>query len=128
MAQIKIYGRKQHLDSHKQALSAAIHTCSVEVLRLPADKRFHRFIALEAADFIYPADRSPNYTIIEVSMFAGRSEVTKKTYIRALFERLEPLGISPYNLEITLFETAPQNWGIRGKVGDELTLGYEVEV
>jgi hypothetical protein len=32
------------------------------------------------------------------------------------------------DLEITIFETPRANWGIRGKPGDELALGYRVDV
>jgi hypothetical protein len=94
MAQVKIYGLKSSLDAHKAALSRAIHESVVAALAYPADKQFHRFIGLAHDDFVYPADRSANYTIIE----------------------------------ITLFETPRENWGIRGLPGDELSLNYKVQV
>lgn len=37
-------------------------------------------------------------------------------------------GIDPENVEITIFETPKQNWEIRGMCGDELALGYKVNV
>ena len=78
MSQIKIYGRKSHIEQHRQVLSDTIHACVVEALAYPPDKRFHRFIPLEPENFIYPADRSERYTIIEISMFEGRSAEAKK--------------------------------------------------
>ena len=103
--------------------------CVVAALQLPADKRFHRFFPLERADFIFPAGRSERYTIIELSMFEGRSAEAKKGLIRLLFERVEAeCGIGPNDLEITIFETPKQNWGIRGRPGDELQLNYKVGV
>jgi hypothetical protein len=128
MAQIKIYGSANFLRTHRVALSDAIHACVMEALGLPADKRFHRFLSLDAADFIHPADRSERYTIIEISMFEGRSVETKKQLIRALFARLDQQGlVSPQDLEITIIETPRHNWGIRGLPADELTLNYKVE-
>jgi hypothetical protein len=128
MAQIKIYGSTNFLSTHRIALSDAIHACVMEALGLPADKRFHRFLPLDAADFIHPADRSERYTIIEISMFEGRSVETKKQLIRALFARLDQQGlVSPQDLEITIAETPRHNWGIRGLPADELTLNYKVE-
>ncbi len=128
MAQIKIYGRHDHIGEIRSVLSDAIHACAVEALGLPEDKRFHRFIALDAGDFIHPADRSERYTIIEISMFEGRTIAAKKRLIRLLFERLESAcGIAPQDVEITIFETPRHNWGIRGMPADELTLGYTVE-
>jgi phenylpyruvate tautomerase PptA (4-oxalocrotonate tautomerase family) len=129
MAQIKIYGLRHQLNPIKAMLSDAIHTCVVEALAYPPDKRFHRFFDLDWGDFIFPADRSERYTILEISMFEGRTIETKKRLVRLLFERIEQeCGITPQDLEITIFETPRQNWGIRGRPGDELGLNYNVEV
>lgn len=129
MAQIKIYGLREHLMPIKEKLSDLIHACTVEALQLPLDKRFHRFFPLDPSDFFFPADRSPRYTIIEVGLFEGRSVATKKRLIRLLFAKLhEGLSFSPQDVEITLFETPKQNWGIRGLSGDELHLNYHVDV
>ncbi|HEX8238003.1 MAG TPA: tautomerase family protein [Abditibacteriaceae bacterium] len=129
MAQIKIYGLKEQLEPRRETLSDVIHSCAVDALGLPPDKRFHRFIALEKADFIFPSGRSDDYTIIEISMFKGRSTMAKKRLINLLFERLNAhLGIAVDDIEITIFETPKKNWGIRGKPGDELELSYSVTV
>jgi Tautomerase enzyme len=52
----------------------------------------------------------------------------KKHLIRLLFERVQPLEITPQDLEITLFETPKHNWGFRGLPGDEHQLNYKVDV
>ena len=129
MAQIRIYGLHEHLNARRDSLSNAIHQSAMDALGLPEEKRFHRFIGLDDADFIYPGDRSRQYTIIEISMFEGRSVDAKKALIRLLFERLETdCGIAPQDVEITIFETPRHNWGIRGLPADELTLDYQVKV
>ena len=128
MAQFKIYGECGHLRRARGRLSAAIHATTMDVLGLPADKRFHRFIGLDAADFIHPPDRSQAYTVIEVSLFEGRSDDTKRTFLTSLMQRIaDDLGLAPADVEITLFETPKSHWGIRGKIGDELALTYDVE-
>src|SRR4051794_15427556 len=73
MAQIKIYGIKEHLNAVKGNLSDIIHSCVVDALSYPLDKRAHRFFALDRSDFYYPDGRTDKYTIIEISMFEGRS-------------------------------------------------------
>lgn len=129
MSQIKIYGLKDSLKDHQAKLSDAIHKAVVQSLGLPVDKKFHRFISLNQSEFIFPADRSSSYTIIEISMFEGRSVETKKTLIRLLFQYIEQdTGIAPQDIEITIFESPKHNWGIRGQCGDELMLGYKVSV
>ena len=128
MGQIKIFGLRSALDPIKAQLSDAVHGCVMEALHYPADKRAHRFFPLAAEDFYMPAGRTEHYTIIELSMFEGRSVEAKKTLIRLLFARLQPLGISPQDLEITIFETPRHNWGFRGLPGDEHALNYRVDV
>ncbi|HWQ13601.1 MAG TPA: tautomerase family protein [Roseiflexaceae bacterium] len=129
MAQFKIYGRAEHIRAVRGQLSDVIHGCAVEALKLPADKRFQRFFPLAADDFVYPADRSARYTIIEVSMFEGRSVEARRQLVRLLFERLQAeLGLAPADVEITITETPRHNWGIRGVSGDELELTYQVSV
>ncbi len=128
MAQIKIYALKSALEGKKTQISDAVHTAVMEGLALPPDKRFHRFFALEKDDFLFPADRSDCYLIVEISMFEGRNVATKKQLIRALFANLSCLGFSAQDVEITIFETPRAHWGIRGECGDELGLSYKVEV
>ncbi|PQV64965.1 Tautomerase enzyme [Abditibacterium utsteinense] len=128
MSQIKIYALKSALENKKPQVSEAIHAAVMQHLALPPEKRFHRFIALEREDFVFPSDRSENYLILEISMFEGRALETKKSLIRALFANLGALGFAAQDVEITIFETPRANWGIRGLCGDELGLSYKVEV
>ena len=73
--------------------------------------------------------RSERYTIIELSMFEGRSVAAKKRLMQLLFERTgRELGLAPVDLELTISETPKHNWAFRGLPGDEHALGYKVEV
>ena len=129
MSQIKIYGLSENLVPIKAKLSDVIHSCVVDALHYPEDKRAHRFFPLDPSDFYYPAGRTTKYTIIEISMFEGRSIEAKKNLISLLFERVhQQLGILPQDLEITITETPTHNWGVRGMPGDEIDLNYKVEV
>ncbi len=84
---------------------------------------------MEKEDFYYANGRTETYTIIEVSMFEGRTVETKKQLLKLLFERIyTELNISPQDVEITIFETPKHNWGIRGLLGDELALNYKVNI
>lgn len=129
MAQIKIFGLRTALEPFRDEVSHAIHSAVITALEYPVEKRFQRFMLLDAEDFIYPDDRSERYLIIEISLFEGRSVATKKTLIRQLYVNLaEHAGITAQDIEITLFETPRHNWGIRGVPGDKLDLTYTVEV
>ena len=129
MAQIKIYARRALLTECQALISQAVHSALVSTLQYPEDKKFQRFFPLDDGDFIHPADRSERYTIIEVSMFEGRSAGAKRALIQALIDQLKVhADIDAQDIEITLFETPKVNWGIRGLNGEDLTLGYKVDV
>lgn len=129
MAQVKIFGLRSTLNPLRTVLSDAIHRAVMEALAYPPEKRFHRFIGLDAADFFHPPDRTDQYIIVEISMFEGRSPAAKKSLIHALYQQIpQATGIVPQDIEITLFETPRSSWGIRGMPGDEIGLNYKVEV
>ena len=127
MSQIKIYGLGCRLAPIRDQLSNVIHSCVMDALGMPKDKRAHRFIALAKEDFMMPGGRTEAYTIIEISMIEGRTSETKKKLIRLLFDRIqEQIGISHMDLEICIYESPACNWGFRGMHGDEIELNYEI--
>lgn len=124
------YGIKEKLNPIKRKLSDVIHSSMQEVLGMPEDKRAHRFIPLEKDDYFYPGGRSDSYTVIEINMMAGRKEETQKSLIKSLFSKIESeLSILPIDIEITIKEQQPYQWGFRGMTGDEARdLKYKVNV
>lgn len=129
MAQIKIYGVDQKLIPIREPLSQVIHSCVMEGLGMPEDKRAHRFIPLAKENFLMPGGRSDAYTIIEITMIAGRTKETKKKLVRLLFDQIKAeIGIDFMDLEIAILESPAHNWGFRGMHGDEIVLNYEVNI
>jgi phenylpyruvate tautomerase PptA (4-oxalocrotonate tautomerase family) len=127
---IVVYGIRDKLDPIKAQLSDVIHSCMMSVLGMPEDKRAHRFVSLDRSDFYYPGGRSDAYTVIEINIMAGRQPETQKKLIKELFEKIEKqLSISPLNIEITIKEQQPYQWGFRGITGDEANdLKYKINV
>lgn len=127
---IVIYGIKGKLNPIKERLSDVIHGCMKNVLGMPEDKRAHRFIPLDKEDFYYPDGRSDAYTVIEINMMAGRKPETQKALIKSLFQEINSqLSLAPIDVEITIKEQQPYQWGFRGMTGDEANdLKYKVNV
>lgn len=129
MAQVKVYGLRDTLAGTRPHWSRLIQAALVETLGLPPEKRFQRFIGLDAEDFLFPEDRSYAYTIIEISLFSGRSpQAIKALILKIMADAQTALNILPNDIEITVTETPRHCWGIRGKTGDELELSYKVEI
>ena len=126
MAHVKIYGRRDVWQDRRGSVSDAIHRVITGTWGLPQDKRFHRFLLLDAEDLVAP--RSAEYLVVEIVCFAGRSLPARRALVAALFDAGRGLGLSPDDLEVVIIESPPQNWGIRGVSGDQLTLDYVVEV
>ena len=127
---IVVYGIRESLNPIKAKLSDTIHNCMQLVLGMPEDKRAHRFVPLEKEDFYYPGGRTDSYTVIEINMMAGRKPETQKALIKTLFQELESqLSLAPIDVEITIKEQFPHQWGFRGITGDEANdLKYKVNV
>jgi phenylpyruvate tautomerase PptA (4-oxalocrotonate tautomerase family) len=129
VAQIKVYGINDRLNPVKARLSQVIHSCAMDALELPEDKRAHRFFPVAAEDFLMPGGRTDAYTIIEITMMSGRSVAAKKKLVRLLFDRTrDEVGISHQDLEICIYEAPPENWGFRGMHGDEVKLNYNINI
>ncbi|WP_188197115.1 tautomerase family protein [Nonomuraea sp. SYSU D8015] len=124
MAQVKVYGRRDVWSGRQREVSDLLQSCLVRAWGLPEDKRFHRFLLLDADDLVCP-QRSERYLIVEVVCFTGRSDDAKRALIRELYDKWPH---EPEDLEITIVEMPKVNWGIRGVPADELTLSYKVEV
>jgi|TARA_B100001059_G_scaffold50926_1_gene44323 hypothetical protein len=127
---IVVYGIKDQLNPIKAKLSDVIHGCMQSVLGMPEDKRAHRFVPLEREDFYYPGGRSDAYTVIEINMMSGRKPETQKALIKSLFQELKSqLSLASIDVEITIKEQQPHQWGFRGMTGDEANdLKYKVNV
>jgi len=127
---IVVYGIDVNLNPIKGQLSDAIHRCMQTVLGIPEDKRAQRFIPCKKENFYYPSGRSDAYTVIEINMMTGRKPETQKMLIKALFRTIESeLGIAPIDIEITIKQQEPYQWGFRGITGDEAKdLSYQIDV
>jgi len=68
--------------------------------------------------------------VTEINFMEGLSIDTQKSLIKLLFNHLEqPLGIAPIDLEITIKEQAPYQWGFLGMTGDEARdLNYQINI
>lgn len=127
MAQVKIYGNRSVWGGRRSEVSDAVHAALVKTWQLPQDKRFHRFLLLDDGDLVAP--RSDAYLVVEVVCFAGRSREAKRALVAAMYDDVAPaLGLVADDLELVVIESPRENWGIRGRSGDELALTYRVEV
>jgi phenylpyruvate tautomerase PptA (4-oxalocrotonate tautomerase family) len=129
MPEVRVEIREGRSASEKKALLEAVHSALVEALKIPEHDRIQRLYELPAECFEIPPDKTETFTLIEVTMFPGRSLDAKRALYQALVRNLGELGVPPNDVFVVLREPPMENWGIRGGVpASEVDLGFEVEV
>ena len=129
MPLIRVEIREGWLSAEKAGLLDAIHAAAVEALRIPDEDRTQILTEHPADAFEIPPGKGERFTLVEITMFAGRSLDAKRHLYRAVVRNLGRLGIPPSDVVIVLHEVALQKWGIRGgTAASDVDLGFEVDV
>ena len=100
-----------------------------EALLIPENDRQIRYVEHAREDFQVPPGKTENYTLVEITLFKGRSMDAKKNLYKAIVQNLGSLGIAPEDILTVLIESPPENWGVRGGVpASEVDLGFKIEI
>jgi phenylpyruvate tautomerase PptA (4-oxalocrotonate tautomerase family) len=101
--------------------------CLIDCLGLPNDDRNIRL--LEYPDYAFSM-KKPYEIIIEISMFSGRTNETKKKVFQTIVNRLQDSLNIPKETIFILLNTQPQeNWGVRGGIpANEVNLDFKVNI
>jgi phenylpyruvate tautomerase PptA (4-oxalocrotonate tautomerase family) len=111
------------------AVIDAVQSALRQALKIPEWDRTLRLIEHPASHFAVPPGRGQKFTLVEVTMFSGRSMDAKRALYQALVRNLAALGVPPHDIKITLIETPPENWGLRGGLpASEIDLGFKIDV
>jgi phenylpyruvate tautomerase PptA (4-oxalocrotonate tautomerase family) len=125
----KIEVRRSRPPSEVKALIDAVYQAQREALKVPEGDRQIRYIEHKAEHFAVPPGKTENYTLIEITLFPGRSLDAKRILYRSIVQRFGELGISPTDIFIVLNEPPLDNWGIRGGVpASEVEIGFNINV
>jgi phenylpyruvate tautomerase PptA (4-oxalocrotonate tautomerase family) len=119
---------KKWSNNEKQIISDSIHMSLVEAFKIPNDDYNHRILEIEKCNFYFPENKTENYMIIEMTIFPGRSINAKKQLYQEISVRLSKIGINENDILVVLNEPIMENWGIRGKPGNEIELGFNLKV
>ncbi|AHV96974.1 tautomerase family protein [Paenibacillus sabinae] len=128
MPRVKIDIRVGRSEEHKMNLLAAVHDALVESIKIPDDDRIQILHEHKKSNFEVPPNKTELFTIIEITLFSGRSVEAKRSLYRTITEKLEPLGIMKQDIMIILLEPTMENWGIRGLPASEINLGFKIDV
>ena len=111
-----------------EAVIEAVYQAQLEAFRLPPEDRQIRYVEHPRHCFPIPPGKSENYTIVEFSIFPGRSLEAKRRLYDGLARRLGALGIAPQDLIVVLHEPPLHDWGLRGRPASEVDIGFDLDV
>lgn len=99
----------------------------LEVLELPSDDK--NILIMEYEKELFEM-KDPYKYLIEITMFSGRSNKTKKLLFSTIVERLNSkLNIEKESIFILINEQSRDNWGIRGgKSAKDIDLEFKVNI
>src|SRR6266496_3749170 len=109
---VHVHVREGRPPAERQAILDGVHAALVEAFRIPAHDR-NQVLHEHAADRFESA-KGPQLTLVEATVFPGRSPDAKRALYQAIVRNLERApGIPPEAVLIVLHEPALECWGIR---------------
>lgn len=123
----KIEVRKSRSAAEIAALIEAVYQAQREALKVPEGDRQIRYIEYKPEHFAVPPGKTENYTLVEITLFPGRSLDAKRILYRSIVRRFGELGIVPTDIFIVLNEPPLDNWGIQGGLpASEVDIGFKL--
>ncbi len=111
------------------AIMEAVYQAQREALKVPEGDRQIRYVEHKPAYFSVPPGKTENYTLVEITLFPGRSLEAKRNLYKSIVQRFGALGIAPSDIFIVLYEPPLDNWGLRGGIpASEVDLGFNLNV
>jgi phenylpyruvate tautomerase PptA (4-oxalocrotonate tautomerase family) len=120
----------RNADEQRKLIDAVAAALS-EALKAPAADPSVRLLEYPPTRFSipYPDRHSDLFTLVEVTMFAGRSMDTKRRLYQAIIDGLTALEVPRDDILIVLHEPPMDNWGVNGGIpASEVDVGFKVDI
>ena len=117
MPLVKIEILKGKTPEYKKMLLEGVHAALEKSLGIGSWDRFQRLYELDPEYFEMSDSKSDKFTMIEITMFPGRSREQKKLLYEEILKELSSrLDIDRTDVFITINEPANENWGLAGTI------------
>ena len=102
--------------AYRKTLLDAVHDALAAAVGIPEWDRFQRLYELEPECFERAPGKTDRFTMIEITMFKGRSRDQKAKIFEEITRALNTrLGIANTDVFIVIQEPPDENWGLAGK-------------
>jgi phenylpyruvate tautomerase PptA (4-oxalocrotonate tautomerase family) len=115
----------------KEAIVTAVRAALSTALGAPPEDPTVRLAEYPSGQMTvpYPDRISDRYTLVEVTMFAGRSLATKRRLYKEIVAGLGRCGVPPNDVLIVVHEPPMENWGVSGGLpASEVDPGFKVDI
>lgn len=127
LARIEV--RRRRTAEEVSAMIEAVYQAQREALKVPEGDRQIRYIEHQPEHFAVPPGKTKDYTLVEITLFPGRTLGAKRNLYKSIVRRFGALGIAPADVFIVLYEPSLENWGVRGGFpASEVDLGFNLNV
>lgn len=130
MPLVKIEMIEGKSEEYKKAIMDGVHCALIDAFAIPEGDRLQRLYELSKDCFDLPENKTPDFVLIELTVFKGRSLDAKRKLYRAITDNLASSpGISPSDVLIVIHEPPLEDWGVAGgKPASEVDLGFKIDV
>ena len=101
---------------YKKEMLEGVHTALMNAIQIEDWDRFQRLYEIEDELFERSENKTDKFTMIEITMFQGRTKEQKariyEEIVKELYARLE---IQATDVFIVINEPPNENWGLAGK-------------
>ena len=116
MPLVRVEMLKGRSPEYKEKVFECIHDALADAINIEDWDRFQRIVEIDKDDFETAPGKTDDFTIIEITMFPGRSAEQKKTLIETITSKLgKELMIQPTDIFIVINEPPNENWGLGGR-------------
>jgi phenylpyruvate tautomerase PptA (4-oxalocrotonate tautomerase family) len=125
---VHVHVRAGRPAAERKAILDGVHAALVEAFRIPEQDRNQ--LLHEHAPDAFESAKGPQFTLVEATVFPGRSlEAKRRLYAAVVRNLAQRPGIPPEAVLVVLHEPALECWGVRGgKAATDVQLGFEVKV
>lgn len=114
MPMVKIEILEGKTSSYKKSVLNGVQKAIKDAVAVDEINIVQRLYEISEGSYIKPADRSNNLTIIEITLYPGRSETTKKNLFDEIVKNLgEDPKIEAGDIITVLLEPPMENWSFK---------------
>lgn len=114
MPMVKIEILDGKTSSYKKDVINSVHNAIKDAVSVSETDIIQRLYEISEESFIYPGDRSSDLTVIEITLYPGRSKSVKNKLYSTIVENLgKNPGIAASDVIIILHEPPMENWAFR---------------